>query len=94
MSRIAFTARAGTVALILTLGIGFAASPAAAQQVTSQGAIHGQNWNMGQDLASLNAMNRPGSPLARDRAARAARQAQFNRGFTGMPLPSTSTQAR
>jgi hypothetical protein len=100
MSRIAFTAPAGTVALaliltvILTLSIGFAASPAAAQQVTSQGVIHGQNWNMGQDLESLNAMNRPGSPLARDRAARAARQAQFNRGFTGMPLPSTSTQAR
>jgi hypothetical protein len=90
MRCIAFTAPV----LVLMLGFGVAASPAAAQQVTSQGAIHGQNWNMGQDLESLNAMNRPSSLLARDRATRAARQAQFNRGITGLPLPPTSTQAR
>lgn len=80
--------------LALALTIGFAANPAAAQQVTSQGAIFGQNWNMGQDFESLNAMNRVGSPLARDRAARAARQAQFNRPITGAPIRTVSAQAR
>jgi hypothetical protein len=90
MCRIAFTAPA----LALILGFGFAANPAAAQQVTSQGAIYGQSWNMGQDFESLNAMNRVGSPLARDRAARAARQAQFNRPITGAPIRSVSAQAR
>ncbi len=81
-------------ALALIIGLGFAANPAAAQQVTSQGAIYGQSWNMGQDFASLNAMNRLNSPLARDRAARAARQAQFNRNYSGTPIRAVSTQAR
>jgi hypothetical protein len=72
--------------LSLVVGLGFATLPASAQQVTSQGAIHGQNWNMGEDLESLNAMTRPGSALARDRAARAARQAQFNQPVTGLPV--------
>lgn len=92
MRRIAITASAGTLALIL--GMGFAASPAAAQQVTSTGAIYGQGWNMGQDFESLNAMSRVNSPLARDRAARAARQAQFNRPTTGAPIRPISAQAR
>ncbi|WP_165585448.1 hypothetical protein [Roseococcus sp. SYP-B2431] len=87
-------APASITTLALIIGLGFAANPAASQQVTSQGAIHGQSWNMGQDFESLNAMSRPGSPLARDRAARAARQAQFNRPVTGVPVRTASTQAR
>lgn len=90
MRRIATTASA----LALVIGLGFAAHPAAAQQVTSAGVIHGQSWNMGQDFESLNAMTRVNSPLARDRAARAARQAQFNRPITGAPIRTASTQAR
>jgi len=81
-------------ALALILGLGFAAAPAAAQQVTSTGAIHGQNWNMGQDFESLNAMTRTGSPLARDRAARAARQAQFNRPYSGAAIRPALTGTR
>lgn len=90
MRRIAAPASIMTLALII--GLGFA-GPAAAQQVTSAGVIHGQNWNMGQDFGSLNAMTRV-SPLARDRAARAARQAQFNRNYSGTPIRTVSTQAR
>lgn len=89
MRRIATTASA----LALVIGLGFAAHPAAAQQVTSAGVIHGQSWNMGQDFESLNAMTRM-SPLARDRAARAARQAQFNRNYGGTPIRVVSTQTR
>lgn len=89
MRRIATTASA----LALIIGLGFAASLAAAQQVTSAGVIHGQSWNMGQDFDSLNAMSRM-SPLARDRAARAARQAQFNRNYSGAPIRPVSTQMR
>ncbi|WP_421991966.1 hypothetical protein [Roseococcus sp.] len=80
MIRIAFPA----LALILALAL--AASPASAQQVTSGGAIHGQAWNMGQNLSSLDAMTRLNSPLARDRAARASRQAQFNQHYSGAPI--------
>ncbi len=84
---------ASAPALALIIGLGFAAHPAAAQQVTGTGAVYGQNWNMGQDFESLNAMARL-SPLARDRAARAARQAQFNRNYSGAPVRTISTRER
>lgn len=86
--------RTAAPALALMIALGFAAAPASAQQVTSTGAVFGQSWNMGQDFESMNAMNRVTSPLARDRAARAARQAQFNRPITGAPIRMVSTQAR
>ena len=81
-------------ALALVFGLCFAISSASAQQVTSQGAIFGQNWNLGQDLESMNTMGRVNSPLARDRAARVARQGQFNRHYSGSAIRRTSTQAR
>jgi hypothetical protein len=90
MRHIAFTGPA----LALILGLAVAANPAAGQQMTSQGTIYGQGWNMGQDFDSLNAMSRVNSPLARDRAARVARQAQFNRNYPGTPIRPVSTQAR
>lgn len=86
--------RIAAPALALIIGLGFAAAPASAQQVTSTGAIYGQSWNMGQDFDSMTAMNRVASPLARDRAARAARQAQFNRNYSGTPIRRISTEAR
>ena len=42
----------------------------------------------------MNAMGRVNSPLARDRAARVARQGQFNRHYSGSAIRRTSTQAR
>ncbi|MDB5416333.1 MAG: hypothetical protein JWR10_4668 [Rubritepida sp.] len=74
--------RTGFSALILIATMGFAS----AQQVTALGAVHGQTWNMGQDLNRMEATQRLPSPLATDRAARARRQAQFNRSFPGTPI--------
>lgn len=87
MRRIASSAPA----LAVIIGLALAISSASAQQVTSTGAIFGQNWNMGQDFQSMGAM---GSPLARDRSARAARQASFNRNYAGAPIRPASTPRR
>ncbi|WP_424810868.1 hypothetical protein [Roseococcus sp. YIM B11640] len=88
--------RIGFSALILVATIGLAAAPASAQQVTAQGVYHGQAWNMGQDLNSLDAMTPQTSPRMKDRNARAQRQAQFNRYYSGVgtPVRRTSLQTR
>ncbi|WP_424810869.1 hypothetical protein [Roseococcus sp. YIM B11640] len=78
-----------------------ALAPSAFAQGTSSsgsGAIHGQNWTMGQDLN--NARNVAPSPgtVAADRAARAQRQQQFNQNFSGTgqaaSQPRTTQQGR
>lgn len=78
MRRIAFA-----VALLIA---GFAGA-ASAQGISPNGVVYGQSWNQPQDLTSATAMQATqGSGTAADRAARAARQAQFNQNFPGTPI--------
>ena len=76
-------------ALALINAIGFAA-PASAQGIAPNGVTFGQGWNLPQDFSALELTQRPraaqGSGTAAERAARAARQAQFNRNFPGTPI--------
>lgn len=66
---------------------------ASAQGIAPNGVTFGQSWNLPQDLSSLELTQRPrsaqGSGTAADRAARAARQAQFNRYYPGTPIRRT-----
>ena len=79
MRRIAIAAAALMIA-------GFAGG-ASAQGISSNGVMYGQSWNLPQDFSSLERMTATqGSGSAADRAARAARQAQFNRHFPGTPI--------
>lgn len=68
-------------------------SGAALAQGTSSsgsGAIHGQNWTMGQDLSNArNTAPQPGT-LAADRARRAERQRQLGQNFSGNGAPTTA----
>lgn len=57
---------------------------------SGSGAIHGQNWTMGQDLShARNTAPQPGT-LAADRARRAERQRQLNQNFDGIGRPATN----
>jgi hypothetical protein len=57
---------------------------------SGNGAIHGQNWTMGQDLNNArNLAPQPGT-LAADRARRAERQRQLSRNFDGIGRPATN----
>lgn len=65
---------------------------ALAQSTSSSGsgAIHGQNWTMGQDLSNArNLAPQPGT-MAADRARRAERQRQLNQNFDGTGRPAAS----
>lgn len=75
-------------ALVLTGG------SAAAQGVSPNGVIfQGQGWTMPQDFSTAERMQAAqGSGSAAERAARAARQAQFNRHFPGTPIRRTSSR--
>ena len=81
--------RIGFSAFIIAAAIGFAA-PASAQGIAPNGVTFGQSWSLPQDFSSLEMTQRPrtaqGSGTAAERAARAARQAQFNRNFPGTPI--------
>lgn len=65
------------------------AAPALAQGVAPSGTLHGQNWQMGQDLD--NSRNPAAAPIgpAQDRARRAELQRRQNQTFsgTGRPVP-------
>jgi len=66
---------------------------AAAQGMAPNGVVFGQNWNMPQDFSTQTRMQAAqGSGSAADRAARAARQSQFNRNFPGTPIRRTSAR--
>ncbi|WPB84429.1 hypothetical protein [Sediminicoccus rosea] len=71
---------------------GFAgATSASAQGIAPNGAVFGQAWNLPQDFSSMKAMEtKQGSGSTADRAARAARQAQFNQNFPGTPIRRTA----
>lgn len=81
--------RAFAITAILLAGL---SAPALAQSTSSSGtgAIHGQNWTMGQDLSNArNTAPTPGT-LAADRARRAERQRQLNQNFDGTGRPTTN----
>lgn len=79
-----------TIATAALLIAGFAGA-ASAQGISSNGVVYGQSWNLPQDFSSLERMTAAqGSGSAADRAARAARQAQFNRNFPGTPIRRAS----
>lgn len=70
---------------------GVFSSSAAAQGISSNGVVYGQSWNLPQNFSALERMQAAqGSGSAAERAARAARQAQFNRHFPGTPIRRTS----
>jgi hypothetical protein len=77
-----------TAALLITAFAGPALmNSAAAQGIAPNGVVFGQNWNLPQDFSAMQRMQpAQGSGTAADRAARAARQAQFNRNFPGTPI--------
>ena len=83
MLRFSFTA-------MLLAGMG---SAALAQGVSPSGAVHGQNWQMGQDLER--ARNPAAAPLgpASDRAQRAERQRRQNQPITGTGRPVAAVPA-
>jgi hypothetical protein len=65
---------------------------AAAQGISSNGVVYGQSWNLPQNFSALERMQAAqGSGTAAERAARAARQAQFNRNYAGTPIRRTNT---
>ena len=75
-----------TIATAALLIAGFAGA-ASAQGISSNGVVYGQSWNLPQNFSSLERMTAAqGSGSAADRAARAARQAQFNQNFSGAPI--------
>jgi hypothetical protein len=76
MRRIAIATAAATLALI------GAASAAQAQILAPSPVVHGQNWNMGQDLNRMEATTRTASGQA---ALRAQMQARHARHFPGTP---------
>jgi hypothetical protein len=79
-----------TIATAALLIAGFAGA-ASAQGISSNGVVYGQSWNLPQDFSSSERMQAAqGSGSAADRAARAARQAQFNRNFPGTPIRRTA----
>lgn len=78
-----------TIASALLIA-GFAGA-ASAQGISSNGVMYGQSWNLPQNLSAMERMQAAqGSGTAAERAARAARQAQFNRNFPGTPIRRTS----
>jgi hypothetical protein len=85
-----------TIATAALLIAGFAAilpGSASAQRVSSNTLVYGQSRSMPQDFSSLTAMQATqGSGTAADRAARAARQAQFNQNFPGTPIRRTASR--
>jgi hypothetical protein len=75
-----------TIATAALLIAGFAGG-ASAQGISSNGVVYGQSWNLPQNFSSLERMTAAqGSGSAADRAARAARQAQFNRNYPGTAI--------
>jgi hypothetical protein len=84
--------RFATIAAAALMIAGFAGA-ASAQGISSNGVVYGQSWNLPQDFSSLERMTAAqGSGSAADRAARAARQAQFNRHFPGTPIRRTAAR--
>ena len=78
---------------LLIAGFACAVFPgsAGAQGISSNGVMYGQSWNLPQNFSAMERMQAAqGSGSAADRAARAARQAQFNRNFPGTPIRRTS----
>ncbi len=72
--------------------LGLFPNSAAAQGISSNGVVYGQSWNLPQNFAAMEGMRAgQGSGSMAERAARAARQAQFNRHFPGTPIRRTST---
>jgi len=68
---------------------------ASAQGIAPNGVVFGQNWKMPQDFSSqtsMQAAHGASSGSAADRAARAARQSQFNRNFPGTPIRRSSAR--
>nr|WP_314076285.1 hypothetical protein [uncultured Roseococcus sp.] len=65
------------------------AGPALAQgtSASGSGAIHGQNWTMGQDFSQHRQTAPTPGTLAADRALRAERQRQMSRNFDGVGRP-------
>jgi hypothetical protein len=82
------------IAIAALLIAGFAAATdASAQGISSNGVIYGQSWNLPQDFTSQpRVTTTQGSGSAADRAARAARQAQFNQNFPGTPIRRTAAR--
>lgn len=65
---------------------------ASAQGIAPNGVVfQGQGWTLPQDFSAMERMQAgQGSGTAANRAARAARQAQFNQNFPGTPIRRTS----
>jgi hypothetical protein len=57
---------------------------------SGSGAIHGQNWTMGQDLNNARNLAPTPGTLAADRARRAERQRQLQQNFDGTGRPATN----
>ncbi|WP_421991968.1 hypothetical protein [Roseococcus sp.] len=84
--------RALAITTALLAGISAPAFAQSASGPGGSGAIHGQNWTMGQDLSNnRNTAAQPGT-LAGDRAARAERQRQHGQNFSGTGRPTSAPQ--
>ncbi len=79
------------IAIATALIIAGFAGAASAQGISSNGVMYGQSWNLPQNFSALERMQTAqGSGTAAERAARAARQAQFNRNYPGTPIRRSS----
>jgi hypothetical protein len=82
------------IAIATALIIAGFAGAASAQGISSNGVMYGQSWNLPQNFSALERMQAAqGSGTAAERAARAARQAQFTRNYPGTPI-RRATSAR
>lgn len=75
--------RTALMMALLTGGIG----PAVAQGMAPSGVVHGQNWQMPQDLDSAQNTSARPAGSASDRQQRALRQQRQNQTFSGVGRP-------
>jgi len=87
---------AGAIAIIAATAAAALSNPAAAQVVSPSPVVHGQNWNLGQNLHSHQdtARQAPANTAAGRAAIRAARQASLARHFPGTARRATARPAR
>lgn len=63
---------------------------AQSSSASGSGAIHGQNWTMGQDLNNARNLAPTPGTMAADRARRAERQRQLQQHFDGTGRPAAN----
>jgi opacity protein-like surface antigen len=85
---------ASAIAVMAFAAAAALANPAAAQTVSPSPVVHGQNWNLGQDLHSHQDTARQANTTAGRAAIRAARQASLARHFPGTPRRASVRPAR